>query len=67
MHTEDEEQIRHALDLQSLGQQNIFVVRLKKTMAYTVRSQEKVDYQVMFCATLLHAMYVYSAAGEVLS
>ena len=46
VHTEDEEQICHALDLHSLGRQNFFVIRMKKTMAPTVRSREKVEYKV---------------------
>jgi hypothetical protein len=53
VHTEDEEQIRHALDLHLLNQQKCFVIRMKKTMAPTVRSREKVEYKSVFVTSWL--------------
>ena len=46
LHPDDEELVSRFLDVNNLGKQGIFVVRMKSTLAATVRSQEKVEYKV---------------------
>ena len=46
LHPDDEELLSRFLDVNNLSKQGIFVVRMKSTLAATVRSQEKVEYKV---------------------
>ena len=52
LHSDDEEVVGRFLDMNNLGKQGIFVVRMKNTLATTVRSQEKVEYKVCMCGDL---------------
>ena len=66
LHPDDEELLSRFLDVKNLGKQGIFVVRMKSTLAATVRSQEKVEYKVCIRGDVKDFIVHYAASFYVL-
>ena len=58
LHPEDAREVERALNLKALGNQQMFVVRMRTSMAGNTRSPSKIEYKVQ----VLYTVHVYAYA-----